>query len=220
MCGTMNDQSAKSCSFCGYLFEDYGTPGVSANDSKMAAQSSVTPLNMVSPPSSQEPVTPAYPSTATSSGSPLFVVSRSILASVGPGLAYLLFIVVISLFSSISIFSLALIAFLLLASVVPVLFTPRKFEFFDDSLRIHKIIGGDSEFQYSDLTMSDSPVRRRPQIILSAVGQRRPIVIQGNPTNKELGIDLKQFLNSKLKKPETPQNAKSPADETSTDTAA
>ena len=206
MCDTMNDQSAKSCSYCGYLFEEFGTPGVTVSDSKPSPQPSVGPLNTVSPPSSQDPVTPVYPSATVSSGSPLFVVSKSLLASIVPGIAYLLFIVVISSYSSVGLFSLLLIVLLVAASVVPILFTPRKFEFFDNSLRIHKIIGGDSEFQYADLTMFDSPTRRRSQIVLSAAGQRRPILIPSNPTNKELNIDLKQFLSSKLKKPETAQN--------------
>ena len=50
--------------------------------------------------------------------------------------------------------------------------------------------------------MYDSPMRRRSQLVLSAAGQKRPIVIQGNPLNKELGMDLRQFLSSKVKKPE------------------
>jgi len=55
--------------------------------------------------------------------------------------------------------------------------------------------------------MYDSPVRRRAQLVLSAAGQKRPILIQGNPINKELGIDLKQFLSSRLKKAESAQKA-------------
>jgi hypothetical protein len=166
-------------------------------------------------------VAPVYPTATISSGSPLFVVSKSLLASIIPSIAYLLFIIVISSYSSVSLFSLLLIIVLIGASVVPILFTPRKYEFSDDSLRIHKIIGGDKEFQYADLAIYDSPMSRRSQLMLSAAGQRRPIVIPGNPTNKELGMDLKQFLSSKLKKPETGQNPKqeSPNDvEPSTDT--
>ncbi|HXQ91841.1 MAG TPA: hypothetical protein VN739_02465 [Nitrososphaerales archaeon] len=201
----MNDQGAQSCGYCGYLFENFSTPVLSASDNEKPIQPS--PLNTIAPPSDQEFST-TYPSSSVSSASPLFVVSRSLLASILPGITYLLFIVVISSISSVSVFSLLLIVLLIAVSVIPILFSPRRYEFFDNSLRIHKIIGGDSEFQYSDLTMYDSPTRRRAQLVLSAVGQKRPIVIQGNPMNKELGMDLKQFLSSRLKKPESTQKAK------------
>jgi hypothetical protein len=204
MCGTMNDQGAQSCGYCGYLFENLNAPVASAVDNKKETQPS--PLNTVAPPSDQEFST-LYPSSSRSSGSSLFVVSKSLLASMLPGITYLLFIVVISSISSVSVFSLLLIVLLIAASVIPILFSPRRYEFFDNSLRIHKIIGGDSEYQYSDLTLYDSPIRRRAQLVLSAAGQKRPIVIPGNPMNKELGMDLKQFLSSRLKKPESTQKA-------------
>ena len=82
----------------------------------------------------------------------------------------------------------------------PLLFTTRKYEFFDDSLRMSKVIGGSSEILYSDLEILDHSKGRRPQIILATVGQRRRILIPGNPTNGELGEDLNQFLQKKLKK--------------------
>jgi len=63
-----------------------------------------------------------------------------------------------------------------------------------------KVIGGSSEIPYSDLEILDYSKGRRPQIILATKGQRRRILIPGNPTNGELGVDLNQFLEKKLKK--------------------
>ena len=63
-----------------------------------------------------------------------------------------------------------------------------------------KIIGGVSEIPYSELEILDYSKERRSQIILATVGQRRRIVIPGNPTNTVLGEDLSQFLQKKLKK--------------------
>ena len=82
----------------------------------------------------------------------------------------------------------------ILVGFVPILFTTRRYEFFDGSLRMSKIIGGSSEMLYSDLEIRDFSKGRRPQIILSAMGKRRAIVIPGNPTNGGLGEDLNQFL--------------------------
>ncbi len=65
---------------------------------------------------------------------------------------------------------------------------------------MHKIIGGDSEIPYTGLEVYDYRAGRKPRIVLSAAGQRRPIVISGNPMNKELGEDLNQFLSKKVKK--------------------
>ncbi len=98
--------------------------------------------------------------------------------------------------------------FLVLVAVVPALFSPRRFEFYDDAIKIHKILGGDSEIPYSNISLLDYPARgRSQQVVLSIAGQRRPLVIGKNPTNQSLGMDLKQFLNSKLKKPEPAGNS-------------
>ena len=63
-----------------------------------------------------------------------------------------------------------------------------------------KVIGGSSEIPYSDLEILDYSKGRKPQIILETMGQRRRILIPGNPTNAVLGEDLNQFLQKKLKK--------------------
>jgi hypothetical protein len=84
-----------------------------------------------------------------------------------------------------------------------------------------KIIGRDSEIPYSELEIRDYSKGRRPRIILSAAGQGRSIVIPGNPTNGELGEDLNQFLQKKLKKFDphsgTPQQSKPSWDTGTTD---
>ena len=209
MCGTMNDQSAQSCTFCGYLFEDYGTGTVSATPAKSEANLKVDQnLNTV-PPSTSEGVNPgSYASTPVSTGTALYVVKKSLLTSIVPALIYLFFIGSVGLFSGYDLYSILLVVFLVLVAVVPALFAPRRFEFYDDSMKIHKIVGKESEISYSNLTLLDYPARGRgQQVVLSAAGQRRPLVIGKNPTNQSLGMDLKQFLNSKLKKPLPPGNS-------------
>src|SRR5579862_6869784 len=161
MCGTMNDQGGQSCNYCRYLFENFDSPAAISTDRVEVPVPAAAPKDAVPLPFLDQNQSTSSHSSELSSGSPLFVVKKSILASIVPGIAYLFFIIAVSSYSAFSLLSLLLIAVLLAASIVPVLFSPRKFEFFDHSLKIHKTIGGDSEFQYSDLTMYDSPMRRR-----------------------------------------------------------
>ena len=194
MCNTLNAQDAQSCKYCGYIFEDFSNTGTS----------NTTPPQWPQPSSNNFAATPpadAIPNQPTvSTGSPLFVVSRSMLSSLAPGIVYLVFVAIFSVASGFSIYSLGVIVIFILVATVPVLFTPRKYEFYDGSLRITKIIGGTSEIPYSDLEIQDYPMKRRPRIILSVAGQRRSIIIPGNPTSAELGEDLNQFLHKKLKR--------------------
>jgi len=138
----------------------------------------------------------------------LFLVSRSLLSTVIPSLIYLVFIGFVGLVSGFSLYTIVLVAFFLIVALVPALLAPRRFEFYDDSLRIQKTIGGTSEVPYSQMTLMDYPARgRNQQIVLSVTGQRRPIVIPKNPTSQNLNMDLRQFLSGKLKKPTTPGNS-------------
>ena len=228
MCGTLNDQNAQSCKYCGYLFEDYSsTAGGGVQSSASSPQSgrwqapapdvsTIPPIepstatpstaSMPSPSSSSMDSFQQAPSSATSTatnGTALFVVNRSLLSSLVPSLAYLVFLLLINGLTSFDIVSVGLLVVFALIAVVPVLFSPRKYEFYDNALRIHKIVGGDIEIPYSDLTLYDSPAqqsRRREQIVLQQTGKGRPLVIPGNPTNSQLGQNLKQFLGTKLKK--------------------
>lgn len=102
------------------------------------------------------------------------------------------------------IFSIYFIAFILifvLMSVVPLLTSPRRYEFYPDSLKLHKIVGGDSEIFYSNMTLYESPRGRAFGLLVE--GQRRPITISKNPMNAELNLTLKQFLESKVKRYES-----------------
>jgi hypothetical protein len=213
MCGTKNDIDAKSCKYCGYLFEDFGSPGVSTitSDNSVLSRSNQPEQSSMKtkefPPATstmdeiQAPRSSQTPSSSSLNGTPLFVVSKSLLSSLAPSIGYLIFIALFASVSGSALYSIGLIVVLLLVMILPVLFSARKFEFYENSLRLHKIAGGDSEIPYSDLTLYDSPKgQRRPRIILSAAGQGRPIVIPGNPTNKELGQDLNQFLSQRVKK--------------------
>lgn len=211
MCDTMNDQNAQSCKYCGYIFEDFSNTSVS----------NITPQQWQQPSSnifSSPPPTDAIPIQPTAStGSPLFIISKSILSSLAPGIVYLVFVAIFSTASGFSVYSLGVIVIFILVAAVPVLFTPRKYEFYDGSLRITKIIGGASEISYSDLEIHDYPMKRRPRIILSTIGPRRSIIIPGNPTNGELGEDLNQFLRKKLRKYGTQQSTPSSDSSTSAD---
>lgn len=128
------------------------------------------------------------------------MVSRSILTALLPALLYLLVFTFLG-FISFSISSILYLAFFIVIALVPTLFSPRKYEFYDNSLKIHKIIGGDTEHSYSDMTLYGiRGMGRRSQITLVVTGKRGATVIPGNPTNQELGKDLYQFLETKLKK--------------------
>jgi hypothetical protein len=193
MCNTSNDQSAQSCKYCGYIFEDFSNTGVNSPSPQWGQ-----------PSNNSFPVAPtdtfAAPSPTVSTGAPLFVVSKSLLSAILPGIIYLVFIFLFTTAGGLNIYSLGVIILFIVIAFVPSLFAPRKYEFYDGSLRITKIIGKDSEIQYSELEIHDNPMKRRPQIILSAVGQRRSIIIPGNPTNDQLGEDLNKFLQKKVKK--------------------
>jgi len=209
----MNDQNAQSCTFCGYLFENYGTGTVNNSSSFPSTQPSSSELNTV-PDSTIQNSSSSTPFSSTSGTTPLYVVSKSILGTIIPSLVYLVLITAVGLFSSFNLYSIVLVLFFVLVAVVPALMSPRRFEFYDSSLKVHKTIGGDSEYQYSDISIVDYPGRRgNQQIVLSVSGARRPLVISKNPTNQQLGLDLKTFLTSKLKKPVTPENPANPNSE-------
>lgn len=222
MCETKNDQNAQMCKYCGYLFEDFsnaqmGTQSRSNYPTPLQNQEQQSPSGMDTTTPSSPDTFPISPQPTYATGSPLFVVSRSLVSTILPAIVYLVFILSFVTTSSFDLFSIGLIAVFILIAVLPILFTPRRYVFFDDSLRIHKIIGGDSEIPYADIVLQDYTAGRRQRIVLLAAGQRRPIVISGNPTNKELGQDLSQFLSKKLKKP-NPQSANQEQSSPSQDT--
>ncbi len=207
LCGTKNDQSSQSCKNCGYEFiDDLGSSSASPTSESSLASSShneqepwKTNLNTPLSSTNTSPVS----SVPTSSGAPLYVVSKSLLGSIAPVLLYLVLIFFLTGGTSFSLLSIGIIAIFVVAAMFQVLLSTRKYEFYDDSLRMHKTIGRDSEIQYSQLEKYDYPIGRRPRIVLSAAGQRRPIVIPGNPSNGEQGLDLNQYLAKKLKKRES-----------------
>ncbi len=209
MCASQNDVGAQSCKFCGYLFEDYSSTGVTTPNSysvskqeeaKTSKLEDSKTQNLTTEDTEPTPIT-SFSASTVSGLSPLFVTSRSMFGSILPAVIYLLFFASLGSFSSLNIFNVALIAIFVLIVIVPVLTTPRKYEFYDHSLRIHKIVGGDSEIPYSELKLYDIPSRsRRQRIILSIAGRSRPISIPGNPENKNLGQNLYQFLERNLSK--------------------
>lgn len=204
LCGTKNDQSSQSCKNCGYAFVDdlgtteagmpfEGTFPKSQDEEQKSWAGNTTPPKTVND-------TFPMSSPTTQTGAPLFVVSKSLLASVAPAMVYLVFIFFLIGVPGASLLSLGMILVFVLVALMPVLFTTRKYEFYEDSVRMHKTIGGDSEIPYSELEIYDHPAGRKPRIILAATGRTRPIVVPGDPTNEALGLDLNQFLGKKLKK--------------------
>ncbi len=204
MCGTSNDKNAQSCKYCGFLFEDFASSGIRTGSASTnpfpppTQEQQPQSINAIPAPSVTD--TFGMPTPITSIGAPLYTVSKSLLGSIVPSIVYLVFILFVTATTTFSLFSVAFITIFILISILPALFTSRKYEFFETSLRMHKIIGGDSEIPYTALEVRDYRAGRRPQIVLLAAGQKRPIVISGNPTNKELGLDLNQFLGKKLKR--------------------
>jgi zinc-ribbon domain len=204
MCGTKNDPNAEVCKNCGYIFEDFSSPGISAPPTASAyrpQEEQQSPSSFGTfPAASQADNFPSPSSSMTSTGSPLFTVSKSLVSVVGPLVFYVAIIFFLTAGAGLSDYSLGLILIFALIFVLPVLFSPRKYEFYDSSLRIHKTLGGDTEIEYSDLEIYDYPVRGRARIVLVAQGQRRPIMISGDPVNSVLGQSLSEFLGKRLKK--------------------
>ena len=188
MCGTKNSADATTCKSCGYTFETFNA----SDAGSLSAPEEPTP-------SFDSNETPTTPPPATLAGSPLFEVNKSLTGSVIPLVIYLLFIGLSGLI--LNVYFVLFILIFVLMTIVPILTSPRKYEFYSDSLKLHKIVGSDSEILYSNMTLYDSP--RRGGIGLLVEGQRRPILISGNPMNTELNQTLKEFLEKKLKKYET-----------------
>jgi hypothetical protein len=225
MCGTKNDSGAQACKFCGYIFENFTTNQLNTTDKYESST-----INQVPPPSdalSTPKVNAGLPQAADlssstistdpyssmTSGTPLFVARKSIVSSLVPSIAYLAFILFATVSSGFSLYSLGIILFFILVFTLPTLFSPRKFEFYDDRLVLHKTIGADKVIPYSDLTYNFVQRGRRSQIVLSSIsGKIRQVLIPGNPTNKEMGMDLRQFLDKKLKPPSTTKDATSAND--------
>lgn len=202
MCSTQNDYSAQSCKFCGYLFENYTISGANPpnyNSNSSWETKSTTETKVETEDQMSAPTSPNH--TAISGSSPLFMATRPLLSSILPAVIYLLILASLGSFSSLNIFTISLIAVFILIVAVPILTAPRKYMFFENSLLIHKFVGSDKKLLYSDLTLYDLPPGfKRPRIVLGVAGHTRPIGIPGNPTNKDLGESLYQFLEKSLKK--------------------
>jgi hypothetical protein len=202
----MNDQSAQSCSFCGYLFEDFAT-GAAVNSTSPSKNNVENDkpgeLNTVPNSFEQSADSTSFTPASNSGQSPYFVVKKSIFSSIASMVVYLGFLLLVSVSSGFSIYSVALVLVFILVSIIPNLYTPRRYEFYDSSMVMHRTVGADKEIPYSELSFLDSPMGGgRQQIVLSQSGgqRRRPIIIGKNPSSEQLGMDLKTFLNMKLNK--------------------
>jgi hypothetical protein len=222
MCGTKNDNGAQTCKFCGYIFENFNTNQVSTTDKYVSSSLNQVPANEnLNTAADSVPAmamndlstSSTVPFSTITSESPVFIVKKSVWSSILPSIAYLAFILFATASSGFSLYSVGIILFFIVVFTVPTLFSPRRFEFYDDRLVTHKIIGGDTALPFSDLVYNQTQRGNRSQMILSSKsGKLRQLVIPGNPTNKELGMDLRQFLDKKLgnanqKQPQGPKNA-------------
>ncbi len=196
MCNTMNDSNVEACTYCGYIFEDF----VTKNN-----QTQIPSSKFKREPQAEIPsVSAGIP---TTEGSPVFVASTSLLSALVP-LAFYIAIGFFAFSSGAGAISIALFAFIVVFAVIPLLNAPRKFEFYDDSLKIHRTLRGITVIPYSDITISEfsSGFRKSTRTYLSIKGRRRPIALPGNPTSKELGVDLKQWLTQKLQSNKTKES--------------
>ena len=209
MCNTVNGKDAQVCKSCGYIFEDFSTtevdkPSPPVWEEQRQPQQEQTPAPSFGNFGAAD-ISPYQPSTNLSD-SPIFVVTKSITGSLLIGVLYLVFVSFFAMSGGFDPTGLVVIAVFVLLAVLPVLFAPRKYEFSDDSLRMVKILGGNSEIPYSELEIHEGFTGRRPQIILTSLGQRnRTIVVPGNPTNAALGMDLRQFLSKRVRKFDNPK---------------
>src|SRR5690349_13123575 len=135
MCGTQNAQNANSCKFCGYIFEDFNTAGLNAPDGNISPPTSKVSvdenLNTVRPNSNVENVPDIFTSSTSpvspiNPGVPVFVVSKSLLTSILPSLAYLVFVLLVTLSSGLNLYTLGIFVFFIAVAVLPQLFTPRR----------------------------------------------------------------------------------------------
>jgi hypothetical protein len=214
MCGTENPKNAQTCKFCGYIFENFDTGQIDTSNKNVPAALNQVPSSRnedsSAEPGSEEKFPDMTASSSTvpiptmGSGAPAFVVSKSVLSSILPSIVYLVFILVFTTSAGISIYSLAITLIFIAVALVPVLFSPRRFEFYDDEVKVHKTIGGDTLIPYSDIAYNYAQRGNRSQVVLSSISRRmRPLVVPGNPANKDLGMDLNQFLEKKVRKPGT-----------------
>lgn len=192
MCDTLNQADAQTCNTCGYIFEDF--KGARSFELAPRVQNSWVTSTAHSSMVNQS----AQHSALT--GTPLFVSSTPTRTHMISAVATALFTVPVIFGMSHDVYSFVLGVVLPMAGgLFSFLFSAKKYEFFNDLLRMHSFIGRSSEIQYSDLKIQ-SPWRGRWRgMILSRIGKRRRIFIPTNPKNRA-DESLNRFLEMKLYK--------------------
>jgi hypothetical protein len=214
MCNTVNDSSAQSCKYCGYIFEDVSP---ASTPSSVSSAGEISPQNVITPPEGAIPST-IYKSPSFQSSAPVFVVSsswrdRRNLTSIIIGAVLAIFYIVSDLPAiSGSGFSVTSLIFLIFPAlfIVPAFLSSRTYEFYDNVLVI-KGVGSNREIPYSQISAVSN---YRGAIVLQLSNQWRQIRVQGKIKSNTSGVDLPAWLNQKVKPQQPPDPDKSSAQDT------
>jgi hypothetical protein len=205
MCNTVNDDSAESCKYCGYIFE-----GVSTARSATEALNVNTSAAQDTQPDTIPRARSRNSSIIPSGSSATFVLKsswkdRRNLPSVIVGVLLAAFYIIINLpFSYGSSFSAETLIFLIIPVlfVLPAFTSNKTYEFFDNSVVISGI-GSRREIPYSEVA---SVAEVRGRIYLQLKNQWRQIRVQGNTISNTSGQELAEWLSKKIKAGQTKES--------------
>lgn len=202
MCNTVNDSSAESCKYCGYIFEDVST---SNTTSSRPALTDIAPENVVDEPALSTPQSGFGSSVSQATGSaPVFVLKsswkdRTNLPRVILGLAlsvfYILLNVPVFAGGAYSLYNLVFLV-ILIPFLLPIVTANKTYEFFDNSLVIRGV-GSNRDIPYSEIS---GVTNVRGRIYLQMKNQFRQVRVQGVVKSNTSGMDLVPWLNQKNRK--------------------
>ncbi len=214
MCNTVNDSTAQSCKYCGYIFEDVSPTGTT---SSVSTAGEISPQNVVTPPEGPIPVS-SYQSPSFQSSAPVFVVSsswrdRRNLTSIIIGAVLAVFYIVSDLpIITGSGFSVTSLVFLIFPAlfILPAFLSSRTYEFYDNALVIRGV-GSNREIPYSQISAVSN---YRGALVLQLNNQWRQVRVQGKIKSTTVGVDLPTWLNQKIKPQQSPDSSKSSSQDT------
>jgi hypothetical protein len=203
MCNTINDSSAQSCSYCGYIFENVAP----VDAGSFPSQRDAAPTNVLSQPDAT--ASPSYSTTAQSGLVPVFVVKsswrdRNHLPSLIFGIIITAVYIVLYLpFYASANYNIGSFIFLIFPFlfILPAFTSNRTFEFYENSLTIRGI-GSVKEIPYSEIS-AVSTVRGRTFIQLK--NSWRAIRLQGTIKSNTAGQDPYEWLSNKIKAENPPE---------------
>ncbi len=192
MCNTVNDASAESCKYCGYLFEDSSLNRIQVTPN-VAPQNVVPPSGVAVQPVASSPV--PRPQTST----PVFVISKSWKDKRNLGSFIVpIFLVILILFSGgFDVFSL-LFLIVPVVFILPIFLSNKTFEFYENSLIVSGGRGMQQQIQYSDISEVKPNQRSGNSFYLVLKNQWRGILIQGTLKAKTIDADPFTWLSRKI----------------------